>query len=217
MNHLIATISGNTKIGPGVASTSRLVGPTCPKTCPLLGNGCYAQRGRVAMVQHNLQAGKVGTDEDTPKALDRLSGVALIRHLVAGDWLKPTKDGRRVADRGFLRAVFAWHRKPTQRHTIGWGYSHAPEQLQRAGFGPDAFPPNLEILASCHSADHAKQLQSAGWRTARVIDSIDAKAPNEVLCPFDLAKHQKRPTNVTCASCRLCMPGSKHNIAFLKF
>lgn len=37
--------SHNRKLGPGWSSTYREVGPTCPKSCPLLGNGCYAQRG----------------------------------------------------------------------------------------------------------------------------------------------------------------------------
>ena len=214
---LVTTAGGNSKLGPCVASTSRQVGPTCPSDCPLLNNGCYAQRGRMAYHSSNVLS--YGShDEDDP--LSKADGAPLIRHLAAGGWCKPTADDRRVVDRDFLRYVINWHRRPSQRYTIGWGYTHAAGKIDAAGLGPEAWPEGLEILASCHTEEEAKAHQARGWRTARVIDEPEDKTADEVLCPFDLAKRRgvKNTDNpTTCASCRLCMPGETKNIAFLKF
>lgn len=214
--------NGNKKLGHNVASTSRLVGPTCPRSCPLLNGGCYAQRGRVALSQYNMEHGRQGTDCETAgevsDALDKIRSAPLVRHLVAGDWLRPTRDGRTIVDREFVRGVIAWHRKRPQRYTVGWGYSHAAERIAAAGFGPKTLnSANLEVLASCHNPADVARLNGLGWRTARVVATTADLLPGEVACPYDLAKHQKETPDVTCASCRLCLPGRKCNIAFLKF
>jgi hypothetical protein len=217
---LVTTSGGNSKLGPCTASTARRVGESCPLDCALLPNNaapddpvCYAHKGRMRF--HPSIIAKFG-NHSTAEALTKADGVPLIRHLTGGDWLKPTSDGRRVVDRDHARDVIAWHRKPSQRFTIGWSYTHAPDQLDRAGFGPDSWPANFSILASVDSVEDADRLQRAGWHTARVVDDPKDKARNETLCPFDLAKHrgETRPA-ITCASCRLCCPGAKKNIAFV--
>lgn len=204
---LVSAHSQNRKLGPGVAATYRKVGKTCPPSCPLLNNGCYAQRGHTTFVERRA--------ERTDDSLDKARGVGFIRHLVSGDWLKPTADDRRVVDRELLREVCSWHRQRSQRFTIGWGYTHAADRLKAAGFGPEHMPPNLQILASCDSKDEAKRLQDDGWRTARVTSEMDAE-PGEAYCPVDLAKKQKKECEQNCMTCRLCF-GSEQNIVFLKF
>lgn len=199
--------SSNRKLGPGVSCTYRPVGDTCPKDCPLLNHGCYAQRAHTHWV-----AKKSGKHAHS---LRRVDGTGLIRHMVSGDFLKTTRDGRRIVDRALLREMFSWHSARTQRSTIGWGYTHAARRLAKAGFGPSTFPKGLHILASCHSVSEAKDLQREGWRTARVTTELDAQ-PNEVYCPVDKAKHEGRDCEATCASCRLCFE-SEQSIVFLKF
>jgi len=222
---LVTVKSANIKLGPGVVSTRRHVGPTCPPDCPLLPilnkrtnlpmpgkkGQCYATRGNMLMTLHHV--GNV--TDDAP--LEKANGSPLIRHLTAGDWLKPTKDGKRVVDRDFCRSVFQWHERPSQRFTVGWGYTHAPDRLRAAGFGPEHQPSNLQIMASCHSVEDARRFQSDGWRTARVIATPADKAKGETLCPYDLAKYNGTKSPVTCSNCRLCMPGANKNIAFIKF
>ena len=204
---LVSAHSQNRKLGPGVAATYRKVGATCPSDCPLLNAGCYAQRGHTVFVER--RAGKIND------SLEKANGVGFIRHLVSGDWMKETTDGRKVVDRGLLRRVIAWHKKRKQRFTIGWGYTHAAKRLMKAGFGPKQMPHNLEILASCSSVEEAKDLQDDGWRTARVTKKLDAQ-PGESYCPVDLAKKQKKDCSETCMTCRLCF-ASETNIVFLKF
>ncbi len=204
----VTSAGDNAKLGPGVGTTYRPVGLTCPNTCPLLGNGCYAQRGHVA-----IHAAKSKNDNHD---LMRLAGNTLVRHLVSGDWLKATKNGRKILDRVFVRAVIALHQKCPW--LTGWGYTHAATAWQAAGITPADLPSNLHILASCDTAEQKAGHNANGWRTARVIDELADKQPDEFVCPVDAAKRkgipQERRTN--CARCKACF-ATDRNIAFLKF
>ena len=173
---LVSTAGGNAKVGPCVANTYREVGQTCPAECTLK-DICYAAKGRCNMVQ--LRAGRL--DPET-QPLEQASSVPLIRHLTSGDCYT-TKGKRTYVDKDFVEHLIEWHNRPSQRYTIGWGYTHGAERLQAAGYGPDAFPANLTMLASCEDLPRAKRLQAAGWQTARVIDEPEEKQPNETLCP----------------------------------
>jgi len=204
---IVVSCMENRKTGP-VAGTYRPVGDTCSSQCPLLGNGCYAQKHRVGMIQR--RAAKVNGQ------LERANGAPLIRHHVSGDFLKETADGRKIVDRQYVRSVIDWHEAPSQRFTIGWTYTHSAKSMAKAGFEPDTFPENLTVLASCDSIEEAEDLQDDGWRTARVTEEMD-RQEGEIYCPYDLAKHQGRKPSVNCASCRKCFDDSGSNIVFLKF
>ena len=207
---MIVTSNGsNAKLGAGVATTYRPVGPTCPRSCPLLNNGCYAQRGHVSIHANRAKS----TDGD----LRKLAGNTLVRHLVSGDWLKPTADDRRVVDRELLRSVVELHK--TASWLTGWGYTHAADQLDRAGFGPTSLPSNLRILASCDTLAQKDAHNARGWATARVIDAPGERQPDEFLCPVDAQRRRGVPADkrTTCNRCRKCFEGEPMNIAFLKF
>lgn len=198
----------NSKLGPGVGTTYRPVGITCPGSCPLLGNGCYAQRGRVA-----IQQGRSKADNGE---LIRLAGNTLVRHLVSGDWLQTLKSGKKTLDRALVRGVIALHSKCPW--LTGWGYTHAADEFQKAGIGPSSFPANLHILASCETTEEKQSHNANGWRTARVIDEAKDKTPDEFLCPVDAAKRKGIPAarRTNCARCKACFATTK-NIAFIKF
>ena len=127
--------------------------------------------------------------------------------------------GRSIVDRPLVDDVIAFHSHKQSKHTKGWIYSHACEQLERNGYGPEVWPKTLSFLASCDSLDEAQGLQRAGWVTARVIDRKEDKAPNELLCPYDVQRANKVPADkrTNCARCRLCYDGKNRNIAFIKF
>lgn len=181
--------SGNAKLGPGWGCTYRPVGPTCPSSCPLLGNGCYAQRGRVALFQR--RAGSATAE------LGHLDGCARVRWEVSGDAL-----WRGRLDRAYHRAKLAWHaRNPG---SISLGYTHAPGAFEQAGYGPGTWPDGFHLLASVHDLVTAREWQSRGWRTARVIQGPEERARGERLCPFDADKHAGRPQRTDCARCGLC-------------
>ena len=197
----------NSKLGPGVATTYRPVGPTCPPDCPMA-SACYAKRGRVAISARR--------SEGRTDSLRSATGNTLIRHVVSGDWFRPAKDGRKIVDRSLLAEAIETH---TQAPWLtGWGYTHGAERLDRAGFGPQSWPANFRILASCETEERKEALNAAGWQTARVIEETADKTADETLCPVDAQKRAGLPAEnrTTCARCRKCFDGNQ-NIAFLKF
>ena len=204
----VVASGNNAKLGAGVATTYRPVGITCPNSCPLLNNGCYAQRGRVGI--HEKASASNNHD------LIRLGGNTLVRHLVSGDWLRPLKSGRKALDRALVRSVIALHKKCPW--LVGWGYTHARGDWTKAGISPSDLPSNLHMLASCDSAEEKAEHNAAGWRTARVIDEPSERQPDEFLCPVDAQKRKGVPAEkrTTCARCKACFDTQK-NIAFLKF
>lgn len=204
----VVPFAANTKLGPGVGTTYRPVGTTCPNECPLLNHGCYAQRGHVAVHEKRSEV-----DNDD---LMKLANNQLARHLVSGDWLKTLKNGRKALDRALVRSVIALHRKCPW--LVGWGYTHARAAWTKAGIGTSDLPSNLHILASCDSLEEKAEHNAAGWRTARVIQEPEERQPDEFLCPVDAQKRNgvPRASRTTCARCKACFTTDK-NIAFLKF
>lgn len=191
--------TGNTKLGPGWSCTYRPVGLTCPSDCPLLGAGCYAQRGRVQI--------SASRSKSVGQSLATLLGAPLVRHLVSGDILD--KSGR--VDREYWQHVCAFHH--VSDRSVGLLYTHAADRLSKAQRA--MIPANLSVLASCDSVEKAHELQAMGWRTARVTEE-KSKEKGETYCPVDLQKHSGKPVTANCSSCRLCFE-SKSNIVFLKF
>lgn len=200
--------SHNSKLGPGWSSTYREVGPTCPNDCPLLGSGCYAQRGRVGIHQAN-------TPHDVAAIKHKLDGAPRVRWDVSGDNLN--ESGR--VDKRYLNAKYAWHERNPDG--VSLGYTHAPMKLQRAGYGPETHPDGFNLLASCHDIDEARELRDGyGWRTARVVSDRSAERDEcERLCPYDLQKHLGKAPTTNCSKCGLCW-GSQHqdkSIVFIQF
>ena len=204
--------SANRKLGPGWGVTYRPVGPSCPASCPLLENGCYARRHLVGIQS------KRSARRRTPASVEvlKLDGCSRVRWDVSGDNLQ--SDGS--LDRDYVAAKLAWHAR--NQGAISLGYTHAPDVFTQAGYGPNSnqWPAGFNLLASCHTDADAKRLCADGWRTARVVpDDQTPIAKCERLCPVDLQKHRGKPVTTDCAKCRLCW-GSEHqekSIVFIQF
>jgi hypothetical protein len=83
MFHL-TPVSANAKMGPIPVSTSGAA--TCPLSCPLRGNGCYAELGKIAIHWRKISAGARGYSWDA--FLDKVRALPrgqLWRHNQAGD------------------------------------------------------------------------------------------------------------------------------------
>ena len=93
----IVRVSGDRKTGP-VAATYREVGPSCPSDCPLMGAGCYAQRGRVSLWAREQPEGD----------LDDAAGMDLLRWFVSGEAMRPWGNGVRL-DVAYVEKMLAWH------------------------------------------------------------------------------------------------------------
>ena len=203
---MVTPVSDNMKLGPGVSSTYRPVGETCPD-CAIAAI-CYARRGNVASA-----AKRSGRRKDR---LGKLNGAPFVRHLVSGDVMRRGRDGRRIVDREYVRDVIAHHEDNPE--VVGWMYSHAWKQLGRAGFGPTTLPNNLIVLASVDSPGAAEDAQADGWTTARTTDDLTTLVAGEIACPYDRDKRELRgkPKPINCIKCRACFDGRGRNIVFLR-
>ena len=111
----VSTVSGNAKTGPIPVTTSSK--NTCPDSCQLKGNGCYAESGRVNMHWQKVSKGERGLSfDDALDSIKALPSGSLVRHNQAGD-LPGIGDGL-LADENLWLAATLSNGKP--RVIIGY-------------------------------------------------------------------------------------------------
>jgi hypothetical protein len=217
---LITPKTANAKLGVGVATTYRPVGDaakgngTCPGSCPHLpenGGGCYTRK---FLVNRQQKLSRERHDD-----LDRLllKGSKLVRLHTSGDFFTADDNGGHQLDVPYLSKIVEWCRNNPD--VTVWTYTHDVRKLIDAGFSykAKAFPSNLHIVASVETPTEQLIAKDNGFRTAKVIMTVEDKASHQTLCPYDLALSKGAKPDVSCASCKLCFnPKHKHDIAFIK-
>jgi len=112
----LTRVSSNRKTGPIPVSTSSA--KTCPPTCPLAANGCYANGGPMALHWREVTNGNRGVVwADFLEAIRNLPKGQLWRHNAAGDLWKP---GTVIGSAALTQLVEA------NRGRRGFTYSHHP-------------------------------------------------------------------------------------------
>lgn len=189
--------------GAKMFATYREVGATCPASCPLLGAGCYAQGGNVAM--HARRGSYDATDGARFVAwVADLPHGAVVRLHVSGDVMMPGDDGATVVDAAYLDDVI---RAAGARPDVTmYGYTHAWRDIDRARF---AMPANLTINASCDTPDDVADARAAGWMTTTVVpsDTTARRTGDTVVCP-------EQTSGIPCVECKLCMRARPVTVAF---
>lgn len=195
----------------GSPSTYRTVGPTCPTTCPYLGNGCYAQQGRVRRLG-------IISDTDTGAAITG-TAIAMVAALrigktarlhVSGDF---AREG--VVDMGYVDGVRAVSR--TLQGLAGvrwtsWAYTHLPDGAWVKGLRDDG----VAVRISDHDGE---------WGAIVVRSRDEARSLGSVSCPAERTKASaphspdkpscsRRVRVTTCDQCTLCWTRPDLTIAF---
>ncbi len=196
MNSAIKAIevSENRKIGR--VSATYATQATCPSSCKLRENGCYAESGLVAFITRKLNRSE---DSAAPVeelamaeavAIAGLTGEHPLRMHVVGD---ATTDG---AAR-LLSSAAEYH---TNKHNQPvWTYTHAWRDVERSSWG------KVSVFASCESTEDAKLAMSRGYAAALVVDShaqdkaYGVDGLKLVPCP------QQTGRSASCVDCGLCM------------
>ena len=216
---------GNTKLGPGVHTTS-VAQVSCPDghnssyRCPLYGNGCYAEDGRFAMPggttsKVNAAAGlKFGAGSDSAKfgpkeaAEDEVEVIvqALGKgKLEKGRLLRLHIVGDAVSDdiASMLRGAVGSYPDYAPGTKGAWVYTHAWRSVSRSSWGG-----NISVIASCDTPDSAKQAMGRGYAAAVVVPCFkDNKAYDSghgfkiQPCPEEAFKGK----GIVCKKCRLCL------------
>ncbi len=202
MNVHLTLVSTNAKTGPIPVSTSSR--NTCPDTCPLNGNGCYAQSGPLALHWRAVTDGKRGMSwDDFTDQVSRFRRGQLWRHNQAGDL--PGENTR--IDGMRLRSLVRANKKAKAK---GFTYTHKPVSIaHNAAHIALANSHGFTINLSADNLTDADTLYDLGIAPVVTLvpeDSYNAKTPagtKVVICPAQTHDY------VTCASCGMCAIGDR--------
>lgn len=192
----LTLVSANSKTGPIPVSVTEE--RTCPTTCPLKGEGCFAENGHLALHWRHVSRGDRGMPWDMfCDAVATLPPGQLWRHNAAGDL---PGDGTRI-DSGALAQL-----AQANKGKRGFTYTH---------YRPEV-PGNAEAIAAANAAGFTVNLSAD---SAAEVDALADLAIGPVACvlPSETRANTKTPAgrtvvvcpatqnlHTTCASCGLC-------------
>lgn len=195
--------SKNTKLlgSKKVDSTYTAIKNTCPSTCSLKDEGCYAQTSFVGMVNHRMERRAKG---ESPLEVARSEAKAIdesynggqvpdkrdLRIHVAGD-SRTIKGTRSIA-----AAVTRWKQRGGGDV---WSYTHAWRHVQRAEWR------NVSTLASIDKVEDASYAKQQGYAPALVVPThLSDKAYTLPGSDVKWIPCPNQTRGVGCTDCRLC-------------
>lgn len=209
MTHLyhLTRVSSNSKCGPIPVTTSSK--NTCPSSCALKGNGCYAESGPLALHWAAVSNGARGVPLDQLCAqIKKLPKRQLWRWAQAGDL---PGDGHRI-DADALDLLIE-----ANKGRRGFGYTHYAA----------SDPHNAEAIRAANDAGFVINLSAD---TLEDVDALVALDVAPVACVLPIGTEKPLRTkggnfvavcpatlrdDITCASCGICaVPGHKAVIGF---
>jgi hypothetical protein len=199
--------SKNTKLlgSKKVDSTYTAIKQSCPDTCALKDEGCYAQTSYVGMVNHRNERRAKGQSplqvaRSEARAIDESYGGGQVpqgrdlRIHVAGD--SRTIKGTR----SIVAAVSRWKKRGGGDV---WSYTHAWRHVARKVWG------DVSTLASIDKVEEASQARAQGYAPALVVPyhssekayTLPGSDVKWIPCP-----NQTKPggKEIGCTDCRLC-------------
>ena len=192
MSGYVTVGQGNSKTGPmHTVSTTQV---SCPNTCRLRNNGCYAEYGPQGIHTRKLNAATargISPEEiarEEARLIKDLAPDKPLRLHVVGD----TSNNR--AAKILARVAAKWG------NTI-YTYTHAWRDVARKSWG------NIQVLASCESTEEVRQAERKGYKAALVVDRfVSGKAYmlagiKVIPCP------QQTGRAANCRECKLCIHG----------
>jgi hypothetical protein len=183
-------ISDNAKLGKISATMASQV--TCPKSCPLYNNGCYAQSGRANLTTSRLNQSEIkfplAVIKIHAEQIRKLSGRRMLRLNVVGDC--DFEEGVQILSQAA--------KEHTEKHGMPvFTYTHGHE-TSRESWG------DISVLRSCETIEQVKKAHADGFASAMVVEEhATGKAVKHgdftlIPCP------QQIGTKNNCADCKLC-------------
>jgi len=201
--------SKNNKIaGKGkVAATYAATNLTCPTSCALRQDGCYAETGMVAIHTNRLNEGV--TDGMRPEVAARQELHAIVQAFAGGPIPQDgTKGGRDLrlhvaGDARTRKAVKLLAKGAASWLARGggsvWSYTHAWKTVPRSDWK------HVSVLASLEDPALANAARAQGYAPALVVGShaspkaFELEGTTWIPCPA------QTQDDVACSECRLCM------------
>jgi hypothetical protein len=195
-------VAGNKKVDATYAS----IEATCPKTCPLKSNGCYAEVSFVAITANRLaKAGRGLTPLQVARAEAREIDSSYAGGAVPKDRalrLHVSGDARTIESAKVLsKAIDRWKKRGGGKV---WSYTHAWRQVPRSAWG------NVSVLASIESVKDVAAVQAQGYVPAIVVDHhISEKAYKLPGSDIKWVPCLQQTRDISCSDCRLCFDDKK--------
>ena len=203
MRFSFTRISSNSKTGPiPTTMTSR---ESCPDSCGLKGNGCYAQSGMVAMHWRKLDNAGLSLKELQEK-IQALPKGQLWRHNVAGDI--PTYND------GTIKASYIIGLINANKGKRGFTYTHINAFNKENSFWINEANANgFTVNLSADTLEQADKLKELNIGPVVCLMPLDApkvmqtpKGNNVIKCPATYQEY------VTCSSCGICAVSTRKSI-----
>lgn len=194
----LTMVSRNGKTGPIPVSTS--YSDTCPDSCPLKGNGCYAAAGPLGMFWKKVDSGRAGLSwREFLAAVRTIRRGQVWRHNQAGDL--PGRGDK--LNRAMLKALVR-----AARGTRAYTYTHKPlesvaDQIAVAEANAAGFIINL----SANDLPHADKLAALDIGPVVVVLPRDTAPKAHIVTPAGRRVVVCPATyrdDITCAECKLC-------------
>lgn len=202
MNYRFTQVSGNTKTGPIPVTTTQ--SSSCPNSCSLKTNGCYAKFGNTRMHWDRLDKAGISIKELAGK-IKALPEQTLWRHNQAGDIAKPDSNS---IDTKSLNAIV---KANTGRR--GFTYTHCdPKDKANAKAIKNANEKRFTINLSANSIEEADEF--IAMNIGPVVTTLPEKqetnfrtpAGNQItICPA-------YTHNLQCSDCGLCQRSKRSAI-----
>lgn len=168
---------------------------TCPSTCPLRNNGCYAEVGMMRMA---ITSKINNTEEDIDSiidsecsAIDKLPANKTLRIHGVGD--APTPQAAKklaIAGKNYLK-------RAKNKSAKVYSYTHAWRTVKRKYWGV------VSTLASCETTKQVKEARKQGYAASIVVAKFDSDKlyvkDGEKLLPCP-----SQTKGITCSQCKLC-------------
>ena len=199
----VSPVSSNVKTGPiPVTTTSK---NTCPESCQLKGNGCYAEIGRLNFHWQKVSKGERGLSfDDALDAIKALPSEALVRHNQAGDL--PGVGDVLLADENIrLAAALTYKRKRPFSYTHYPVLGNSPTAEVNRGIIKHVNHKGFVVNLSANNLEEADLM--ADLRIAPVVTILPIYAEKGTITPGGRKVVTCPATyndGVTCASCKLC-------------
>lgn len=193
--------SKNQKTGK-VAATYAPIEQTCPKSCSLRDQGCYAQNSYTGLHVERLEK---AAGRSRPLGLARLEArlVAALR-VPSGRPLRLHVSGDARTNEAAKALAKGVNKYRANGGGPAWTYTHAWRQVDRQSWG------SVSVLASCETEDDAFFARGYGYAAALVVDEHpengkawrDSYGAKWIPCPAQTA-------GVQCIKCRLCFDADR--------
>ena len=170
---------------------------TCPQSCPLYNNGCYAEISFVGLHSKRLNASgetnPIEAAKEEAEGIKSLSGKFDMRGHVVGD--SPNDACVKI----FAKAVEEYKAKHGKSV---WTYTHN-HTTKRSTWGP------VSVLRSCENTDQVKKSNKAGFAAAMVVPEFEKETAYKIDGVSFIPCPQQTGKADSCETCRLCMKDSK--------